>query len=73
MLSKIIKLFLKWLLINFGAYITENYQATAIALKLSKQEVIQLAENSFRASFLTFQAQNALIAELNSYSDTNLY
>ncbi len=31
----------------FGGYITENYQAVAIALKLSKQEVIQLAENSF--------------------------
>ena len=57
----------------FGGYINENYQAVAIALKLSKQEVIQLAENSFRASFLTSQAQDALIAELNSYSNRNLY
>ena len=57
----------------FGGYISENYQAVAIALELSKQEVVQLAENSFRASFLTPQAQDALIAELTSYNNRNLY
>ena len=51
----------------FGGYIAENYQAATDALKLSQQELYQLAKNSFRASFLTPEAQDASIAELDSF------
>ena len=51
----------------FGGYIAENYQAAMDALKLSQSEIIQLAKNSFLASFLAPEAKNALIGELNSY------
>lgn len=51
----------------FGGYITENYQAAASALKLSREEIYQLAKNSFRASFIAPEAQDALIAELDSF------
>ena len=36
----------------FGGYINQNYQAVQQALDLSKTEIIQLARNSFIASFL---------------------
>ncbi|MDJ0679312.1 MAG: adenosine deaminase [Xenococcaceae cyanobacterium MO_167.B52] len=52
----------------FGGYIAENYQAAMDALKLSQSEIIQLAKNSFLASFLDSEAKNALIEELNSYT-----
>ena len=52
----------------FGGYISENYQAVVDALKLSQREVVQLAKNSFQASFLPLEAKNASIAELDSYS-----
>ena len=51
----------------FGGYIAENYQAAAEALNLSQEEIYQLAKNSFRASFLTPEAQDALMGELNSF------
>lgn len=51
----------------FGGYIAENYQAAQEALDLSKQELYQLAKNSFQASFLPPEAKHQLIAELNDY------
>lgn len=48
----------------FGGYIAENYQAAVNALKLSRSEVVQLAKNSFQASFLTPEVKEALIREL---------
>lgn len=51
----------------FGGYITENYQAAADALKLSREEIYQLAKNSFRASFVAPETQDALIAELDNF------
>ena len=51
----------------FGGYIAENYQAVADALKLSQAEIYQLAKNSFRASFIAPEAQDTLIAELDSF------
>nr|MDJ0635821.1 adenosine deaminase [Xenococcaceae cyanobacterium MO_188.B29] len=51
----------------FGGYIAENYQAVTDALKLSQQEIYQLAKNSFRASFLAPEAQDALIAQLDNF------
>ena len=52
----------------FGGYISENYQAAVDALKLSQSEVLQLAKNSFQASFLSPEAKESLIAELNNYN-----
>ncbi len=51
----------------FGGYIAENYQAAQSALDLTKQELYQLAKNSFQASFLSPETKHKLIAELDSY------
>ncbi|MGL4880115.1 MAG: adenosine deaminase, partial [Waterburya sp.] len=51
----------------FGGYIAENYQAAADAFNLSIKEVIQLAKNSFQASFLTPEAKKTLISKLDEY------
>jgi adenosine deaminase len=37
----------------FGGYIEENYVETQTALNLSKDEIAQLAWNSFEASFIS--------------------
>ena len=37
----------------FGGYLVDNYLAVQQALNLSKQQILQLAKNSIRASFLT--------------------
>ena len=52
----------------FSGYINENYQAVVDALNLTQSEVLQLANNSFQASFLSPEAKNSLIAELDGYS-----
>ena len=41
----------------FGGYIGENYTATADALGLTRDQMVQVAKNSFRASFLDEQDQ----------------
>lgn len=51
----------------FGGYIAENYQETMDALHLSKQEIYQIAKNSFSASFLSPETQEKLIGELDEY------
>jgi adenosine deaminase len=37
----------------FGGYATDNYVQTAAALGLSDEQLIQLARNSFEASFIS--------------------
>ena len=51
----------------FGGYIAENYQAAQSALDLTRQELYQIAKNSFQASFLPSEAKFKLIAELKDY------
>ena len=51
----------------FGGYIAENYEAAQSALNLTKQELYQLAKNSFQASFLSPESKHQLITELNDY------
>lgn len=51
----------------FGGYITENYQAAHSALDLNKQELYQLAKNSFQASFLSSEIKEKLVTELEDY------
>ena len=36
----------------FGGYVAENYAASTDALGLTRDEILQLAKNSFLASFL---------------------
>ena len=51
----------------FGGYITKNYQAAQESLDLNKQELYQLAKNSFQASFLPPETKHKLIAKLDDY------
>ena len=55
----------------FGGYIAENYQQAQSALNLTKQELYQLAKNSFQASFLSTESKQESIAELDDYFRAN--
>lgn len=49
----------------FGGYVTENYLAMQQALNLSVPQLIQLAKNSFEASFLTEPEKQSYYNELD--------
>jgi len=51
----------------FGGYINENYQAVAHALNLTHDQIIQLAKNSFAASFLSEDEKLRLIEKVDRY------
>lgn len=51
----------------FGGYLIQNYVDTAEALDLSKEEILKLAKNSFKASFLHEHEKERWIAELGSF------
>lgn len=51
----------------FGGYLIQNYVDTAEALNLSKAEILKLAKNSFKASFLGEHEKERWIAELGSF------
>ena len=50
----------------FGGYVLDNYVAIADALNLSRNDLVTLAENSIKATFLTDGEKSALLAELDS-------
>lgn len=50
----------------FGGYIGENFRAAANALDLTEAEVVTIAENAARASFLPAQAKTGLLAKIRS-------
>ncbi len=50
----------------FGGYIADNYRATAIAQQLTAAELVQVAENAARASFLPATAKTALLSKIRS-------
>jgi adenosine deaminase len=52
----------------FGGYINANYRAVTQALGLSRDELVELARNSFTASFLDDDAKAARIAEIDAYA-----
>lgn len=52
----------------FGGYVEENYLAIANALNLSKEDIIQLAKNSFTASFLDEEIKKQMIKKVETYS-----
>lgn len=56
----------------FGGYLTENYLAVQRALNLSVAQVIQLARNSFEASFLPPDTMQAFTRELDALLQDSL-
>jgi adenine deaminase len=52
----------------FGGYVNENYRALAEATGLTRENLRQLAENSFTASFLDPADKARWIARLNEYA-----
>jgi adenosine deaminase len=52
----------------FGGYMNQNYIASADALQLSRAEVVQLANNSFRASFLTPAVKQEYLQQIAQYA-----
>jgi len=57
----------------FGGYMNANYIEVAEALKLSKEEICQLAKNAFEASFLDENKKKALIARVDDYCKENSF
>ena len=51
----------------FGGYMNENYIAVADALKLSKEQIVGLAKNSFTASFLDEVTKKEMIEKVEVY------
>jgi len=51
----------------FGGYIAENYHAVQSTLNLSRQDIYQLAKNSFSASFLPEADKLAYLDELDQF------
>lgn len=51
----------------FGGYINENYLAVTKALDLSKEEIYQLAKNSFAASFLRNEEKELMIKKVDEF------
>lgn len=53
----------------FGGYVNENYLAVAKALNLSEEQIVQLAKNSFAASFLDETEKQRMIEQVESFSN----
>lgn len=51
----------------FGGYLNDNYTATAEALDLDKDDIIALAKNSFRGSFLDEGAIGQSLRSIDDY------
>ncbi len=50
----------------FGGYLGENFAATAAALALADDQIVELARNSFRSSFLDQVERDSFLAEIDS-------
>ncbi len=51
----------------FGGYLNDNYEATAAALDLDKDDIITLAKNSFRGSFLSENMVEQSLQHIDDY------
>ncbi|MGB3626948.1 MAG: adenosine deaminase, partial [Henriciella sp.] len=49
----------------FGGYVNENFRQTAKAVGLTREEIIQLAKNSFTGSFLPEAEQSRHLADID--------
>ncbi len=52
----------------FGGYVNENYLAVAKDLNLSKEQIVQLAKNSFAASFLDEDMKQKMIEKVDRFN-----
>jgi len=51
----------------FDGYVNENYLETAQALNLSKEDIYQLAKNSFIGSFLNEDEKKDMLKRVDDY------
>jgi adenosine deaminase len=56
----------------FGGYIADNYLAAQSALGLTQRDIVALAHNSVRASFMTNAEKRHWFAEIDLYADRNV-
>jgi len=54
----------------FGGYIEENFLAAQRALHLTREDLVQLARNSFLASFLAASEQMMWTERVDAYADS---
>ena len=52
----------------FGGYVNANYTAVAEGLDLSQAQLVELAKNSFRASWLEEEQKQQFLAEIDTYA-----
>ena len=52
----------------FGGYVTENYTAVQQGLDLTRDEILALAENGFRAAFIDDAAKQRHVAALRAHA-----
>ncbi|MDQ6713764.1 MAG: adenosine deaminase [Candidatus Dormibacteraeota bacterium] len=52
----------------FGGYVADNFQASAAALDLTREQLLTLARNSFLASFLEDDRRRAYLDELDRFA-----
>ena len=52
----------------FGGYINQNFISVQQALNLSENEIIEIAKNGFRSSFLPQQSINSHIESIEEFS-----
>ncbi len=55
----------------FGGYIEDNFRAVGRDLGIDRAGLLRLAENSFRAAFLTEERRDAYLRELAEFSAAN--
>lgn len=55
----------------FGGYVADNYIAVQEALNLSRDDMIRMAGNSIRASFVADDQKRSLLEELQSFAATH--
>ena len=51
----------------FGGYINQNFLAVQRALKLNENEIIEIAKNGFRSSFLPQQSINTHLESIDEF------
>jgi adenosine deaminase len=52
----------------FGGYVGDNFEASATALGLSREQLLALARNSFTASFLPDEQKRAYLDAVDGYN-----
>ena len=52
----------------FGGYVNENYRQLAEAVGLTREQIVQVARNSFEGSFLPDDVKAGYLAELDAYA-----